>query len=159
MAVNTTHPDYDGAALEWAWARDVLAGEDAVEAGGEKYLARLDSQSDEEFTALRPRMRGVVGPLEPFGGQVGIDLGRDQVRVAEQFLHAAQVRARVEQVRRVAVPQLVRRQVRVQTGDGEVFLQAQLQVPRRDRASASLRRPGRPATRRPAPAAAGSSSS
>ena len=75
-------------------------------------------------------MRRVVGPLEPLGGQVGIDLGRDQVRVAEQFLDAAQVRARVEQVRGITVPQLVRRQVRVQTGDGEVFLQAQLQVPR-----------------------------
>jgi hypothetical protein len=30
MAVNMTHPDYDGAALEWARARDVLAGEDAL---------------------------------------------------------------------------------------------------------------------------------
>ena len=27
----------------------MLAGEDAVKAGGEKYLPRLDSQSDEEF--------------------------------------------------------------------------------------------------------------
>ena len=77
-------------------------------------------------------MGGVVGALEAFGGQVGIDLGGDQVGVAEQFLDAAQVRAGVEQVGGVTVPQLVRGQVRVQAGEGEVFLETQLQVPRRD---------------------------
>ena len=51
MPVNSTHPGYDAAALDWARARDVLSGEDAVKAGGEKYLARLDSQTDEEFGA------------------------------------------------------------------------------------------------------------
>ena len=55
MAVNTTHPDYDAAALEWSRARDVLAGEDAVKGGGEKYLPRLDSQTDEEFAAYVKR--------------------------------------------------------------------------------------------------------
>ncbi len=42
---------YDASALDWARARDVLAGEDAVKAAGEKYLAWMDSQSDEEFGA------------------------------------------------------------------------------------------------------------
>lgn len=55
MAVNATHPDYDASALEWSRARDVLAGEDAVKAGGEKYLPRLDSQTDEEFSAYVKR--------------------------------------------------------------------------------------------------------
>ena len=55
MAVNSTHPDYDAAATEWARARDVLAGEGAVKAGGEKYLPRLDSQTDEEFAAYVKR--------------------------------------------------------------------------------------------------------
>jgi hypothetical protein len=49
MAVNATHPDYDASALDWSRARDVLSGEDAVKAAGEKYLPRLDSQTDEEF--------------------------------------------------------------------------------------------------------------
>ena len=40
---------------DWARARDVLAGEDAVKAGGEKYLPRLDSQTDEEFAAYVQR--------------------------------------------------------------------------------------------------------
>jgi hypothetical protein len=34
-------------------ARDVLAGEDAVKAAGERYLPRLDSRSDDEFLAYR----------------------------------------------------------------------------------------------------------
>ena len=55
MAVNATHPDYDAGALEWSRARDVLAGGDAVKAGGEKYLPRLDSQTDEEFAAYVKR--------------------------------------------------------------------------------------------------------
>ncbi len=55
MPVNSTHVDYEAAALDWSRARDVLAGEDAVKAGGEKYLARLDSQTDEEFAAYRKR--------------------------------------------------------------------------------------------------------
>jgi hypothetical protein len=41
MSVNTTHPEYDASLPSWLRARDVLAGEDAVKAGGEKYLPRL----------------------------------------------------------------------------------------------------------------------
>ena len=52
MPVNSTHPDYDANAFDWLRARDVLAGEDAVKSAGEKYLPRLDSQSDEEFQVL-----------------------------------------------------------------------------------------------------------
>ena len=55
MAVNATHPDYDARALDWSRARDVLAGEDAIKAAGEKYLPRLDSQTDDEFAAYRKR--------------------------------------------------------------------------------------------------------
>ena len=55
MPVNSTHPDYDASAVDWSRARDVLAGEDAVKAGGEKYLPRLDSQTDEEFAAYVQR--------------------------------------------------------------------------------------------------------
>ena len=51
MAVNATHPDYDASALDWSRARDVLSGEDAVKAAGEKYLPRLDTQTDDEFAA------------------------------------------------------------------------------------------------------------
>ena len=55
MPVNSTHPDYDANAFDWSRARDVLAGEDAVKAAGEKYLPRLDLQADGEFLAYRRR--------------------------------------------------------------------------------------------------------
>src|SRR5712691_10733333 len=55
MSVDSTHPEYDAALPTWSRARDVLAGEDAVKAAGEKYLPRLDSQSDEEYVAYRRR--------------------------------------------------------------------------------------------------------
>src|SRR5512136_834990 len=55
MPVNSTHPEYDASLPAWLRARDVLAGEDAVKAGGQKYLPRLDSQSDEEFSAYVKR--------------------------------------------------------------------------------------------------------
>ena len=55
MDVNSTHPDYDAAAAQWSRARDVIAGEDAVKAAGEKYLPRLDSQSDEDYAAYLMR--------------------------------------------------------------------------------------------------------
>lgn len=49
MPVNSTHPEFDATLPAWLRARDVLAGEDAIKAGGEKYLPRLDSQTEEEF--------------------------------------------------------------------------------------------------------------
>ena len=55
MGVNSTHPDYSANAAAWLRARDVVAGEDAVKGAGEKYLPRLDSQSDDEFTAYIAR--------------------------------------------------------------------------------------------------------
>jgi|SRR5215831_2341238 len=53
VPVSSTHPDYDANAADWSRARDVLAGEDAVKSAGEKYLPRLDVQTDEEFLAYR----------------------------------------------------------------------------------------------------------
>src|SRR5579864_6103017 len=55
MATGGTHPEYDASAAEWAQALDVLAGEDAVKAAGVKYLPRLDSQSEEEYSAYKAR--------------------------------------------------------------------------------------------------------
>ncbi|MDB6057698.1 MAG: hypothetical protein JWO95_1542 [Verrucomicrobiales bacterium] len=55
MPVDTHHPDYDASFPFWLRARDVLAGEDAVKVAGERYLPKLDSQTDEEFKAYRDR--------------------------------------------------------------------------------------------------------
>lgn len=76
----------------------------------------------------------VVGALEAFGGKMSIDLGGREVGVAEEFLHAPKVRAGVEQVRGVTVAQLMWCEARVQRSNGQIFLQAQLQVARGKRA-------------------------
>ena len=55
VPTDSTHVEYEAAAVKWSRARDVLAGEDAVKAAGEKYLPRLDSQSDEEYAAYKVR--------------------------------------------------------------------------------------------------------
>ena len=55
MGANTTHAEYDRNLVAWSRARDVLAGEDAVKAAGERYLPKLDSQSAEEYGAYKER--------------------------------------------------------------------------------------------------------
>jgi len=53
VAATSTHSDYDASLPAWSGARDVLAGEDGVKAAGERYLPRLDSQSEEEYAAYK----------------------------------------------------------------------------------------------------------
>jgi hypothetical protein len=55
VPANSTHPEYDSSSAEWGRARDVLSGEDAVKAAGERYVPRLDSQTEEEYSAYRGR--------------------------------------------------------------------------------------------------------
>ena len=55
MAVNSTHPLYEMNLPVWSRARDVVAGEDAVKAAGDKYLAMLDSQTDDEYRDYKGR--------------------------------------------------------------------------------------------------------
>ena len=72
MPVNSTHPDYDANAADWSRARDVLAGEDAVKAGGEKYLPRLDSQTQEEFLSYKKRAAFFNATARSAEGFVGL---------------------------------------------------------------------------------------
>ncbi len=55
MPVNSTHPEYDNALPTWNRARDVIAGEDAIKAAGIRYLSKLDSQNEEEYSAYKSR--------------------------------------------------------------------------------------------------------
>ena len=56
-------------------------------------------------------MRSVVDAGEVLEIKVGVDLGRADVGVAQQFLHGAQVLRRFQQVRRERVPEHVRMHV------------------------------------------------
>src|SRR5436853_903393 len=72
MPVNATHPQYDASLPAWQRARDVLAGEDAVKAAGERYLPRLDSQSDGEYAAFRERASFFNATARTAEGYVGL---------------------------------------------------------------------------------------
>ena len=72
MPVNSNHPDYDACATEWLRARDVLAGEDAVKAAGERYLPRLDCQTDDEFAAYRGRASFFNATARTADGYIGL---------------------------------------------------------------------------------------
>jgi hypothetical protein len=55
----------------------VLAGEDAVKAGGEKYLPRLDSQADDDFKAYKQRAAFFNATARTADGFLGLIFRRD----------------------------------------------------------------------------------
>jgi hypothetical protein len=61
MAVSGTHSDYDASAQQWARARDVLSGEDAVKAAGEKLrLRQIGALSDQGTTVEGAPQPGAI---------------------------------------------------------------------------------------------------
>jgi len=72
VPVNSTHADYDAIAADWIRARDVIAGEDAVKAAGQKYLPRLDCQTEEEYAAYRDRAAFFNATARTGEGYVGL---------------------------------------------------------------------------------------
>ena len=72
MSVNATHPDYDAALPAWLRARDVTAGEDAVKSAGEKYLPRLEAQTDEEYAAYLARASFFNATARTADGYLGL---------------------------------------------------------------------------------------
>jgi len=77
MPVNSLHPVYLEMVNAWSRARDVIAGEDAVKAGGEKYLLRLDSQSDDEYAAYRARASFFNATARTADGYIGLIYRRE----------------------------------------------------------------------------------
>ena len=75
-------------------------------------------------------MKFPVNLPQPVAGDVRINLRRADVRVAEQLLDHAQVRAVLQQMRRKAVPQHVRRDVALHARAPDTIFYAQ---PKRDR--------------------------
>lgn len=55
MPVDTKHPAYEGAARLWAKCRDVVAGQEAVHAGGKTYLPHPSGYSASEYEAYKER--------------------------------------------------------------------------------------------------------
>jgi hypothetical protein len=72
MPVNSLHPDYEAMLPAWTRARDVVAGEDAVKAAGEKYLPRLTEQADAEYVAYKERAAFFNATARTADGYVGL---------------------------------------------------------------------------------------
>jgi len=72
MPVNATHPDFDASLPAWLRARDVIAGEDAVKSAGEKYLPRLEAQTDDEYGAYRARASFFNATARTADGYLGL---------------------------------------------------------------------------------------
>ena len=79
---------------------------------------------------LPPRVEFFVYVTEVFVGDVGVDLGRGDVGVAEECLHGAEVGAVVEEVGREAVTEFVWGDFTGNTRDGCVPLDNALDTPR-----------------------------
>ncbi|MBA4148633.1 MAG: DUF4055 domain-containing protein [Verrucomicrobia bacterium] len=75
--MDSTHPSYDENLPAWLRARDVLSGEDAVKAGGVRYLPRLDSQTDEEYSAYKERASFFNASARTADGFVGLIFRRE----------------------------------------------------------------------------------
>jgi len=72
MPVNSLHPDFEDMLPAWTRARDVMAGEDAVKAAGEKYLPRLEATSDTEYAAYKARAAFFNATARTADGYVGL---------------------------------------------------------------------------------------
>ncbi len=70
--------------------------------------SRCGGIRDDSVTKLCARMRVRVGFLQTLDRHVGVDLRRREAGVTKQRLHAAQVRAAIEQVRGKTVTKFVR---------------------------------------------------
>jgi hypothetical protein len=77
VPVNSTHPEYDACASAWLRARDVVAGEDAVKAAGERYLPKLDSQTSDEYQAYKARASFFNATARTADGFVGLIFRRE----------------------------------------------------------------------------------
>jgi hypothetical protein len=77
MPANSTHLDYDANLPAWLRARDVIAGDEAVKSAGEKYLPRLDSQTDDEYFAYKTRACFFNATSRTLDGFLGLLFRRD----------------------------------------------------------------------------------
>lgn len=73
MPVDKLHAEFEAFLPKWIRAREVIAGEDAIKAAGERYLPRLESQTDEEYSAYVARgafFNGTARTAEGFAGMI-----------------------------------------------------------------------------------------
>ncbi|MEI7733658.1 MAG: DUF4055 domain-containing protein [Verrucomicrobiota bacterium] len=72
MPVNNTHPEYELMTANWIRARDVLGGEETIKVAGEKYLPKLEVQSETEYQAYKMRASFFNACARTLAGYVGM---------------------------------------------------------------------------------------
>jgi hypothetical protein len=79
MNPDNLHPQYLATAQKWRRMRDVVAGEDAVKAAGETYVAKLDSMSPDEYKAYVERGFFYNATARTIAGYLGMVFRKDPV--------------------------------------------------------------------------------
>ena len=72
MPITANHPDYELYSPSWSRARDVLAGEDAVKAAGERYLRRIQDHDLLDYDAYRGRATFYNATARTASGYLGM---------------------------------------------------------------------------------------
>ena len=85
--------------LHWGWLRGTTYLDPLLLVGGGPVRLLPLTAGDGEPSVPRPSSPGMgllVGPAQPIGGDVGVDLRRRQRRMTEEFLHGPQIGAPFE---------------------------------------------------------------
>ncbi len=72
MKITDKHSDYTSNFPVWERCRDVVSGQDAIHEAGEKYLPRLDGQSDSQYDSYKNRTRFLNASDRTVRGMNGI---------------------------------------------------------------------------------------
>ena len=88
MAVNTTHPQYTEHLTQWVRCRAVIAGGDAVRAGGVAYLPALDGQDAGQYKAYQNRAGFFSATARTLDGLTGMIFRKDAEFTAPEPIDA-----------------------------------------------------------------------
>lgn len=79
MSAKTPHKAYTAMLERWQRCRDVAEGQDAVQAGGEKYLPRLKDQSEPDYLAYKKRGTFYNATWRTIAGMLGMIFQKEPV--------------------------------------------------------------------------------
>lgn len=85
-SVDTKHSQYEVSTTIWAKCRDAVAGQEAVHAGGTKYLPKLAKQTDDEYKAMVGRTLYYNATGRTLDGMTGLIFRRAPTIEAQEAL-------------------------------------------------------------------------
>ena len=91
MSVKATHRDYDRMFPKWERAADCVSGQDAIHAGGIKYLPKLHAEKDDDYKARRARSDFFNATWRTISGLSGMAFRKEPIYTVpaaiEPYLH------------------------------------------------------------------------